>query len=259
MQGQGYYPMMQPASGGQPGNWAGANPNMAGGYQGEPTLLADVTLMSLFSCACLVVLTACACTKYCDSLDSARTSSHLCWYVSLLCFCLFAGFGQFQSAGGQSPMLHHTGFMPPDPQQQFHQQMLMSGGQPGPAFTAQHQQQLLLQQQQQQQRQQQLAMQEQMLKSQQEEMKRVEFERKQLRLKSIDVSRAAGPRSLESLIGFSVPAPSSSPKQAVRSNVANTAASDSKQAPQEKITTTPAGKCGCLCGVALDCLLFLFM
>ena len=157
-------------------------------------------------------------------------------------------------------MLHHTGFMPPDPQQQFHQQMMMSGGQPGPAFTAQHQQQLLLQQQQQQQqRQQQLAMQEQMLKSQQEEMKRVEFERKQLRLKSIDVSRAAGPRSLESLIGFSVPAPSSSPKQAVRSNVANMAASDSKQAPQEKITTTPAGKCGCLCGVALNCLLFLFM
>lgn len=63
VQGQGYYPMMQPASGGQPGNWAGANPNMAGGYQGEPTLLADVTLMSLFSCPCLVLLTACACTK----------------------------------------------------------------------------------------------------------------------------------------------------------------------------------------------------
>ena len=118
------------------------------------------------------------------------------------------GFGQFQPSPGQSPLLGHTGLVPGGSQQFPHQPSM------GPQHGAAAQQQQFVLQQQQQQK----ALQEQMLRAQQEEQKRMEFERKQLQLKNIDVSKAsssAGP-SLESLIGFTVPprsASSSSPKQ----------------------------------------------
>ena len=118
---------------------------------------------------------------------------------------LCTGFGQFQPPPGQSPLLAHTGLVSVGSQQFPHQAPMSQ--QQGAVISATQQHQVLLQQQR-------TALQEQMLKAQQEEQKRIEFERKQLRLKSIDVSKAAsstGP-SLESLIGFAVSSTSSSPK-----------------------------------------------
>ena len=160
------------------------------------------------------------------------------------------GFSQFQSAPERhSPLVQHAGFMGAGSQQQFSQnQYSQHGGsqQGGPAITQQQQQHLLYQQQQQQQlmlQQQQQAIQDQMIKSQQEEMRKIEYERKQLKLKSINVSRvgsSAGP-SLESLIGFSVPPPSSSSPSLTKHAVKSTPPLQPKPVPpQESSVVTTA-------------------